>query len=288
MRHDLLLLAASVVLATTTSAAGVPHKKRRRKLSAEETDFFECPTGFARHGTSCYAFADGPSSKTSAAVVCEEYGAMLACPQSDADAQLLGQLATAKGKDYWIGATDVMQEGTWVFPCGAANFTQPWCPGEPNDSGGGTDGDCVRIIGRQGTTTVHGLMRPGDQDRTYRCGMGEWADHDCEANKDNDHQPIGFICEINPAKQEEWWEDDDDDEDEEGESDRGGGDGNPAAVFFAVAGCLGCVVMAVVNVVLWKRLRPEARPIVHTSAAGGMMPSVGAAEPTPYRAPNAA
>ena len=26
--------------------------------------------------------------------------------------------------------------------------TAPWCPGEPNDSGGGArSGDCVRIIG---------------------------------------------------------------------------------------------------------------------------------------------
>ena len=206
---------------------------------------YACPDGFERLGESCYAFASGPSTKTAAAVVCEEYGASLACPTTLAEAEMLGRAATSRGQDFWISLTDVMQENHFVLPCTGKvpQYDVPWGPGEPNDSGGGYFGDCVRIMGHAGAHNVHDDAQPGDAARA-----GKWADFRCDAVEAPEHAPIGFICEINPEKQSEWWEDDDDDDDDDAS------DHNPAAIFFAVVGCLGCAASAALNVVLWRRL----------------------------------
>ena len=195
---------------------------------------FDCPDPFVAHGDSCYVFASGPSTKTAAAAVCEEYGAMIACPLTKAEADYLATEATRRQQDYWIGASDVLQEGTWKFPCGTATYSLAdyWCPGEPNDGGGGIgSGDCARIVGKSG---------PGNGN----CQPGKWADFRCDTPQDNDHQPIGFVCELNREKNEEWWEEG---EGEEGEE-KAKGDSNPAAITFAVIGCLGCAISIAINI----------------------------------------
>ena len=85
---------------------------------------FECPHNFERHEDSCYAFGDGPATKTAGAVACEEYGAMLACPMDRKQAELLGRLAAARGKDYWIAPTDVLREGDWEMPCSSIELSR--------------------------------------------------------------------------------------------------------------------------------------------------------------------
>ena len=159
---------------------------------------------------------------------------MLACPTTLAESQLLGTLSGNRGQDYWIGANDILREGQWDFPCGVANYSFPWCPGEPNNGGGGirSGGDCVRIIGRSA---------PGNGN----CPTGGWADFRCDTPQDNDRNPIGFVCEINSAKQEAWWDDDDDDEGEAAPGGGAGGGANGPAIFFAVVGCLGCAASLV-------------------------------------------
>ena len=234
---------------------------------------FECPEGFSRHGESCYAFASGPATQTEGVAMCEQYGAMLACPLTLEEATWLGQQAANRGQDFWISTTDVFEEGVWKMPCGTPEYAvrsqAPWCPGEPNDGGGGIgSGDCARIIG---------LSAPGNGN----CQPGLWADYRCNRELDNNNHPIGFICEINPDKQAEWWEGDDDDDDKEDE-----GDHNPAAIFFAVVGCLGCAASIGLNVVLWRRsqLAGFAGGRARTGVAGGMAP-LGDSGSTSYRAP---
>ena len=240
-----LLLLVLVIGGTCAVRNPTGHAVRRALKSGDEADELNCPEGFERHLSSCYAFADGPSTKTAAAAACWEYGAMLACVTTEAEATYLGQLVANRGQDYWIGLTDVISEGQWTMPCEATNFSYPWCPGEPNDGGGDGDvengGDCVRIIG---STT------PGN---TAGCPRGQWADLDCSASHhthDGERRPIGFICEINEAKQEDWWDDDDEWDDDD---DSGGGHTNGVAIFFAVVGCLGCALSIACNVVLWRR-----------------------------------
>ena len=163
----------SVVLVLSAAAAQVP----------------ACPAGFSRHGSSCYFFASGPVTKTAAAATCTEYGAFLAAPQTLTEATWLGTEAGNRAEDFWISLTDVVQEGMWRFPVGRATpgYAFPWCPGEPNNGGGGgTAGDCVRIIGVPGTGNGN-------------CPKGQWADFRCNADRDNQNRPIGFICEYNPA-----------------------------------------------------------------------------------------
>ena len=162
----------------------------------------KCPTGFEAHGESCYAFGEGPSSKTAASELCEHFGGVLACPTTQEEIDFLSQRAKIDGRDYWIGLSDQLHEGQWMWPglCALkqeAGFSRkyPWCPGEPNNGGGGgsSSGDCVRIVGTSGGATSH-------------CSPGGWADYSCAATE-GDHGVVGeagngfgFICEINRAK----------------------------------------------------------------------------------------
>jgi len=241
-------------------------------------DKWECPDGFERHGASCYAFAQGPSTYTAASVICEQYGAMLACPLDLAEALYLGAMARNRGLDFWIGANDVLTEGQWVFPCGVANYTAqfPWCPSEPNNGGGGISNgaDCVRIVGRSG---------PGNGN----CAPGLWADYRCDADHDGDQRPFGFICELNPEKEEDWWEEDDDDDDDDLFEDaiRNVTSNNPAAIAFAVIGCLGCWASLALNALLIRRgggLRASLSGLSGRSRTG--VTSTAAASNTNYLA----
>ena len=214
-----------------------------------------------------------------AAEVCDEYGAMLACVTSQAEATYLGTVAANHGQDYWIGLTDVLSEGTFTMPCEFTNFTYPWCPNEPNNAGGGVGGaDCVRIIGRSGAGNGG-------------CPTGKWADHACGQQLDSANHPIGFICEMNFDKQESWWGDDDNDDDDDDDDGRaaggGGGGGSGVAIFFAVMGCLGCAASIAANLVLWRRLkelRLGGRAIVGVTGTAAP-PLSGASPASTYRAP---
>eukprot|EP00325_Prymnesiales_sp_UTEX-LB-985_P028247 CAMPEP_0174737948 /NCGR_PEP_ID=MMETSP1094-20130205/69102_1 /TAXON_ID=156173 /ORGANISM="Chrysochromulina brevifilum, Strain UTEX LB 985" /LENGTH=226 /DNA_ID=CAMNT_0015941265 /DNA_START=95 /DNA_END=772 /DNA_ORIENTATION=- len=208
----------------------------------------ECPPGFERFERSCYAFAQGPSTHGAAIEICESLGSKLACPSNEREIQYLNARAANDGHDYWIGLNDIIQEGHWRWPglCSRmmqANFnlTYPWCPGEPNNGGGHSGADCVRVVG---------TMPPDDSHaHPQQC----WADYQCDLSM-GDHganNEFGFVCELNfdkfgdedaYAKLYGFGDDDDDDDEQEGkgdgnEDDRhgcGGSEGNPAAVAFAV------------------------------------------------------
>jgi len=191
----------------------------------------ECPRGFETHGSSCYAFGEGPSTKTAASELCESFKASLACPTTQAEIDFLSRRAAQDGRDYWIGLSDQLHEGQWLWPglCSlkqAANLSYPWCPGEPNDSG-----DCVRIVGTDGPDG--------------HCARGSWADFGCERDE-GDHgvqgerNGLGFVCEINFEKFAQFDDDDDEpassmDTPERGEPCEGGGVATAFAWLFALA-----------------------------------------------------
>lgn len=63
---------------------------------------------------------------------CEEIDGMLACVSSDAELSFLRGFVTG-GNSYWLGATDELQEGNWVWLDGSSYRIQDWDPGQPDN-----------------------------------------------------------------------------------------------------------------------------------------------------------
>ena len=166
-----------------------------------------CPPGFERPSDqlTCYLFAAGPSTKGAAEAYCASFRATLACPSTAEAIDYIGQRAIADHRSYWLGLSDVAREGEWTWPgtcamSSPANISSlPWCPGEPNNGGGGSrrggtadGGDCVRVV------------RVGEA-----CPAGSWADYRCDASHGTqsslhgstpDLHEFGFVCELSPSK----------------------------------------------------------------------------------------
>jgi len=239
-----------------------------------------CPPGFEWALSSCYAFASGPATATQAAQLCMGYHAALACPTTAEEVQYLSQQAINSGKDLWIGLTDMLHEGewTWPWPCLAStsplNATYNWCPGEPNDGGGGSrshgtggGGDCVRIT--SGASSGH-------------CAPGTWVDYRCDqdhvepVNREGrgDADRIGFVCELNARKF--------------GEPDvrgiRANNDVAGAPVVWVVVLAMGLALSVSANTYyLYRRIRNGRRS--RSMGAGLLMNPLRIASTSDYRAP---
>nr|ANG56319.1 C-type lectin [Meretrix meretrix] len=127
-----------------------------------------CPNGWLRHESSCYHFSHDTEDWPGAVVMCEKMGGNLL----EIDGPLEGQYITSQvklfNKAYWIGLSDVMEEGTWMW-MGSNNPLEPgsysnWLPGQPSNSQ--NNENCADVW----PTT------------------GQWNDGQC-------HVPHNYICE---------------------------------------------------------------------------------------------
>lgn len=95
--------------------------------------------------------------------------AVLSQPEKQAVVQTLSENHPLDGPDLWLGATDVVVEGTFVWLDGEPMVYENWREGEPNDNGpGDAPENCVVI---EGDTDLH-----------------EWDDRSCVV-------PSPYICE---------------------------------------------------------------------------------------------
>ncbi|XP_046546491.1 perlucin-like [Haliotis rubra] len=100
---------------------------------AEDTT--RCPRGFLEHGSSCYWFSNITGSFAEARSYCQFFGSHLARVTSKDEADYLRSRANEeKGSTgYWLGATDLIKEGKFVWEGGSPlNYTN-WRPGQPNN-----------------------------------------------------------------------------------------------------------------------------------------------------------
>lgn len=122
--------------------------------------FNHCPNGFVRHDDSCYIAAHDLANWPDALVYCEAYGAHLAYIESSAEQQFVaGYVKNLQGSStdpdfyYWIGGTDAVSEGEWIW----ATVVRPvqytnWNPGEPNNNPdhNSKHQDCMAMLGSNG------------------------------------------------------------------------------------------------------------------------------------------
>ncbi|KAL4230752.1 Collectin sub- member 10 (C-type lectin) [Mactra antiquata] len=173
LRYTILLFC--VVISTSFGYDGHLAKLLRRRFMVNQISFTKCPNGFVRHDDSCYIVAHDIADWPTALQYCEAYGAHLAFIESEREQTFVANhvksilSSTTSDRYFWIGGTDAVSEGEWVW----ALIVQPvieytnWSPGNPNDANGGKHQDCMAMYG----------------------ATGQWDDGWCETEHN-------FICEI--------------------------------------------------------------------------------------------
>jgi Lectin C-type domain len=121
---------------------------------------------------SCLVHVTSPVTYAGAKVACSQMGAHLALlktSQLDTFAEaLIGTF------DTWIGGSDAVTEGTFLWDDGTAFSFTNWHTGEPNNGGGGGEEDCVIIAGQ----------RVGKQ----------WDDRPCDSSEVPTSGTFAFLC----------------------------------------------------------------------------------------------
>ena len=126
-----------------------------------------CPTGYEENDDYCYMMGDGELTFQEAAAACLANNSYLIEPRTPE----LNDIAKAyAGSDkLWIGATDISEEGTWLWQSDNTTLTYfDWAPNQPNNGGPGQD--CVAIQGN-----------------------GQWGDIQCSATRP-------YVCQADKRK----------------------------------------------------------------------------------------
>lgn len=88
-----------------------------------------------------YAFCLQTRKAVDAQEVCLARGGVLATPESEEENRWVSARSDELGmNDYWLGATDHLEEGTWLTATGEKAAYQPWGPDQPD---GATNQNCV-------------------------------------------------------------------------------------------------------------------------------------------------
>ncbi|XP_037635390.1 CD209 antigen-like protein A [Sebastes umbrosus] len=125
-----------------------------------------CQTGWRKFGDSCYIVSALKKNWTLSREACHAVGADLVVINSrDKQAFVNGLLD--KGQNAWIGFTDSIKEGTWMWVDGTPVTTTYWGVDQPNSYDGNQD--CGETVQKE-------------------LGVGEWNDDGCSADQN-------FICE---------------------------------------------------------------------------------------------
>ncbi|XP_053374323.1 perlucin-like protein [Mercenaria mercenaria] len=96
-----------------------------------------CPNGWTRHGPTCYHFSHDTEDWPGALIMCERMGGNLVeVDGADEDKYLVSQVKVFN-QAYWIGLSDVMEEGSWIWmvsknPIESGSYSN-WSPGEPDN-----------------------------------------------------------------------------------------------------------------------------------------------------------
>ena len=135
---------------------------------------------------SCYKVFSAPESWNNAQANCKSFGAQLVKIESSEENEFLTKtFLTASASTYWIGLSDQVKEGEWIYtdrsPLG--NYTN-WRGSNPNNSNGNQH--CGHIL--KGSFSLPVQYGQYTWWYTYGGYNGEWNDLECEAQ-------LGYICE---------------------------------------------------------------------------------------------
>ncbi|CAC5412298.1 CLEC17A [Mytilus coruscus] len=106
------------------------------------TDSF--PNQWLQYGNKCLYFSKEEKTWDEARLTCKyNYGSRLVEVGSSSENDFLKNAATVYGQSYWLGGSDIQNEGTWMWVSSLTQFTfTDWSPTEPSKYEGE---DCVRM-----------------------------------------------------------------------------------------------------------------------------------------------
>jgi hypothetical protein len=153
---------------------------RIRRLDGPAAPRKEPPADASRLGNRAYKVYSQNRSWKEAKDLCESFGGRLAVITSEEQNRWVTGLMNAVGlAEAWIGATDEVEEGKWVWVDGTPMVYSNWDVGQPNNKGN-VEHYLLIWVGRNGQ---------------YK-DNGKWAD---QPDVSTQHKP-GFVCEwIVPA-----------------------------------------------------------------------------------------
>ncbi|XP_070550924.1 uncharacterized protein [Ptychodera flava] len=114
---------------------------------AQPTTNPSCPNGWISSGDSCYFFSSATETFDNAQDDCKSMNSDLLIIDDDNEWTYVYTYIRYRyyTRNYWVGLTDVLQEGTWVWEngVGEATGTSYWIAGAPDNSGGSEH--CARL-----------------------------------------------------------------------------------------------------------------------------------------------
>uniref|UniRef100_A0A8D0DBL5 Galactose-specific lectin nattectin-like n=2 Tax=Sander lucioperca TaxID=283035 RepID=A0A8D0DBL5_SANLU len=99
-----------------------------------------CPPGWTQFGTRCFAFYMQAKTWVDAETFCQTAGGTLASIHSAEENTFLRDYinqVTGIDKNAWIGGTDAVKEGTWLWADGSIFNYKNFAAGQPDNAGGG-------------------------------------------------------------------------------------------------------------------------------------------------------
>ncbi|XP_028447983.1 galactose-specific lectin nattectin-like [Perca flavescens] len=99
-----------------------------------------CPPDWTQFGSRCFNFNIGPKTWPDAETFCQTAGGNLASIHSDEEHGFIKNYikqVTGTYRHSWIGGTDAIQEGTWLWSDGSKFNYKSFYVGEPNNCCGG-------------------------------------------------------------------------------------------------------------------------------------------------------
>ncbi|NXX14877.1 CL17A protein, partial [Podargus strigoides] len=93
-----------------------------------------CPAGWEQFSKSCYFFSDTKKSWHGAKDYCSNFNAHLAIVNSEQENKYLAN-HIMENRVFWLGLTDMYQEGTWQWVNNRPVSLSFWNTDEPNDAG---------------------------------------------------------------------------------------------------------------------------------------------------------
>ncbi|XP_039975109.1 C-type lectin domain family 4 member M-like [Xiphias gladius] len=136
-------------------------QKKADKMTVKVRDML-CQTGWKKFDLSCYFTSTLKKNWTESRKACVAQGADLVVIDSR-DEQVFANGLLQSGQNAWIGLTDSLKEGTWMWVDGTPVTIEFWQPGQPNSFNGNQD--CGEMV-QKSTGAV-----------------GEWNDDGCFAEQ---------------------------------------------------------------------------------------------------------
>ncbi|XP_077081600.1 ladderlectin-like [Siphateles boraxobius] len=92
-----------------------------------------CAATWRKFGLRCYKFISHPSNWSTAQRNCQNLGVSLASVSNKLENDFLLTLLPSPSTRAWIGATDAVQEGHWLWSNRSCLSYTNWCSGQPNN-----------------------------------------------------------------------------------------------------------------------------------------------------------